>query len=227
MSNVFFTSDTHYMHRNIAGPKVSQWNKGYRDFNDEQEMSIELVKQINKHVKHDDILFHLGDWSFGGINNIWNFRKQINCQTIHLILGNHDHHIEYNKSYILPSSDTQSYESIFNERMGSTDSQREIRLKSLFTSVQPVKSVKHGNNSFFLSHYAHRVWDKSHHAVIHLYGHSHASIDDNWGKSMDVGVDNAYKLLGEYRPFYLQEVLEIMNKREIKILDHHNFETGR
>lgn len=207
MNNIFFTSDTHYMHRNIAGAKVSKWDKGYRDFNDEQEMSRELVKQINTHVKEDDVLFHLGDWSFGGVENIWNFRKQINCKNIHLILGNHDHHIEHNK--LLSHSD------------------KDVFAKKLFSSVQHVKSVKISRDSFFLSHFAHRVWDKSHHGIIHLYGHSHASIDDDWGKSMDVGVDNAYKLLGAYRPFYLQEILDIMDEREVKVLDHHNSETGR
>lgn len=209
MSNIFFTSDTHYWHRNIAGPKVSQWDKGYRDFNDEQEMSRELVKQINKHVKYDDILYHLGDWSFGGIDNIWNFRKQINCKNIHLILGNHDHHIEHNK--ILPNYDMADIP---------------IHARQCFASTNHVKSVTIGKDKFFLSHFAHRVWDKSHHGVIHLYGHSHASIDDNWGKSMDVGVDNARKLFGAYRPFYLAEVLYIMDKREIKILDHHNSQTN-
>jgi len=220
MSNIFFTSDTHYWHRNIAGPKVSQWDKGYRDFNDEQEMSRELVKQINKHVKHDDILYHLGDWSFGGINNIWNFRKQINCKNIHLILGNHDHHIEHNK--ILPNC---YYKTYTGQELTEDKTLYSVASKQLFSSVQHVKAVTIGKHKFFLSHYAHRVWDKSHHGVIHLYGHSHASIDDNWGKSMDVGVDNARKLFGAYRPFYLEEILEIMNKREVKILDHHNSST--
>ena len=76
-----------------------------------------------------------------------------------------------------------------------------------------------------MSHYAHRVWNKSHHGVMHLYGHSHASIADDWGKSMDVGVDNAYKLLGEYRPFALTEVISILESREIGIVDHHNNKT--
>jgi calcineurin-like phosphoesterase family protein len=97
MSNIFFTSDTHAYHRNIAGPKVSQWKSGYRDFNDEYEMTAEIIKQINNTVDKDDTLYHLGDWSFGGIDEIWEFRKQINCKNIHLILGNHDHHIENNK----------------------------------------------------------------------------------------------------------------------------------
>lgn len=222
MNRVFFTSDTHYWHRNIAGPKVSRWSSGYRDFNDEQEMSKELVNQINKHVKEDDVLFHLGDWSFGGIDNIWNFRKQINCKNIHLILGNHDHHIEHNK--ILPNIYYYN-KNILEGSVAEKMFDDLVRAQQLFSSVQHVKSITIDKNKFFLSHFAHRVWDKSHHGVIHLYGHSHASIDDNWGKSMDVGVDNAYKLLGAYRPFYLEEILDIMNKREVKILDHHNSET--
>ena len=45
----------------------------------------------------EDTLYHLGDWSFGGIENIWNFRKRINCKNIYLVPGNHDHHIKKNK----------------------------------------------------------------------------------------------------------------------------------
>src|SRR5688500_13363848 len=101
MSSIYFTSDTHYGHKNIASEKGSQWKSGWRMYNSVDEMNQELVKSINTVVKADDILYHLGDWSFGGIENIWKFRKQVNCQNIHLILGNHDHHIESNK--ILPN----------------------------------------------------------------------------------------------------------------------------
>jgi hypothetical protein len=41
-------------------------------------------------------------------------------------------------------------------------------------------------------------------------------------KSMDVGVDAAYKRFGEYRPFSLDEVLKIMENKKIKIVDHHD-----
>jgi len=34
------------------------------------------------------------------------------------------------------------------------------------------------------------------------------------GNQLDVGVDNAAKLLGEYRPFRLREVLEIIEGGE-------------
>src|ERR1017187_2544390 len=95
--NIWVTSDTHYQHLNIAGPKVSRWKNGYRNFESVSEMNNHIIKQINKIVKEDDLLYHLGDFSFGGIENIWNFRKQLRCQNIILILGNHDKHIKENK----------------------------------------------------------------------------------------------------------------------------------
>ena len=67
-----------------------------RRFDTTQEMSQHIVEQINKYVGQDDILIHLGDWSFGGIENIWNFRKQLNVKTIYLCAGNHDNSIKKN-----------------------------------------------------------------------------------------------------------------------------------
>lgn len=76
-------------------------------------------------------------------------------------------------------------------------------------------------------HYSMRVWNGSHKGFIHLYGHSHSSLEHApWGKSMDVGVDNAYRLFGEYRPFSLKEVVEMMSKREIEFIDHHDKNTN-
>lgn len=68
--------------------------------------------------------------------------------------------------------------------------------------------------SFTFCHFAMRVWDKSHFGKsIQLYGHSHGSLLPI-GNQLDVGVDNAAKLLGEYRPFRLREVLEIIEGDE-------------
>ena len=107
MSNIFFTSDTHYAHKNIC-VGVSEWDdktKSCRKFQTLEEMNELIVNNINKYVKENDILYHLGDWSFGGINNIWEFRKRINCKNIYLVPGNHDHHIKKNK--ILPQKDPE------------------------------------------------------------------------------------------------------------------------
>lgn len=71
----------------------------------------------------------------------------------------------------------------------------------------------------WLSHYAHAYWPQSHRGSYHLYGHTHTYREETLDKlfpqrrSMDVGIDNAYRLLGAYRPFSLGEILEIMKDR--------------
>lgn len=190
--NIWFTSDTHYGHTNIAGPDISRWKSGYRDFKTVHQMNQILVDGINKYVKEDDVIYHLGDWSFGGEQNILNFRHSIACKNIHLILGNHDEHIE---------SNIEEYSKYF------------LTIKDSFKGYI-------GKTYFHLDHCAHRVWFKSHKGSIHLYGHSHGSIPD-FGKSMDVGVDVAYKIFGEYRPFNIVDILRIMDKREVQKVDHH------
>lgn len=220
MSNIYFTADTHYNHSNIAGEKCSKWKEGYRNYDSVQEMNEDIVKQFNKTLKYDDTLYHLGDWSFGGIGSIFEFYKQLPCKNIHLILGNHDHHIEENRILNLPNDP------------GSIE--YHIEAQKLFLSIDQVKQIKIGNDNFFLSHYAHRVWHGSHKGTIHLYGHSHDSLDlvDQygksiyWGKSMDCGIDSAIRILGEARPFHLDEIRAIMNKRQIAFVDHHNSKTN-
>lgn len=197
--NIWFTSDTHYGHSNIAGKSVSRWQSGYRDFDSVWEMNVALVEGINRYVKEDDILYHLGDWSFGGIHNIKLFRDSIVCQNIHLVLGNHDQHIV--------DKVVKFHDDSFNPI-------------ELFSSVQDVLNLQLGKTELFLSHYSHRVWNGSHKGVSHLYGHSHDSIPD-FGRSMDVGVDVAYRMFGEYRPFNIGEIARIMEKREVHQIDHH------
>lgn len=92
--NIFFSSDFHGFHKNIAGPKVSNWNSGYRNFSSIEEMNEAIINSINSNIKSDDILYYLGDWTFGGEQNIPRFRSRINVETIHFIRGNHDQHID-------------------------------------------------------------------------------------------------------------------------------------
>ena len=101
---VWITSDTHFGHKNICRG-VTAWRlpdggipiAQTRDFESIGEMNDMIVNNINSVVGQDDVLIHLGDWSFGGFENIKIFRDRIVCKEIHLILGNHDHHIENNR----------------------------------------------------------------------------------------------------------------------------------
>ena len=194
--NIWMTADTHFSHTNIAGPKVSKWKDGYRNFDTVQDMNSTLIKNINDCVKEDDILFHLGDFNFGSEYNMLSFRKALICKEIHLILGNHDNIFDEDKRYKLKRLSFDPY--------------------SLFKTVRDTYSGYIGKNYFHLSHYSHRVWPKSHRGSIHLYGHSHASIPD-FSRSMDVGVD-AHP---DFRPFHIDEIIKKMDQIEIVRVDHH------
>lgn len=81
-----------------------------------------------------------------------------------------------------------------------------------------VIEFRYKDHDFFGSHYAHRVWNKSHHGTIHLYGHSHGTLpDDPAALSMDVGID----CHPNYEPFSFEEVLKHMEKKTFKPIDHH------
>jgi calcineurin-like phosphoesterase family protein len=202
---VWFTSDTHFDHKNICRATTS-WKDSddlTRDFSSLDQMNDELVHWINTRVGQDDILFHLGDWSFNGFENIRKFRERIVCKNIHLILGNHDHHIERNKDNI------QSIFSSVNQYL-SLDVKWSIK-KNEFEHAR-----------FVLMHYPIASWNGMNDGVIHLHGHVHLPPQHRiaQGKAMDVGVDG-----NKYEPINMKEILKIMEKQPIDKLclpvDHH------
>lgn len=88
-----------------------------------------------------------------------------------------------------------------------------------FKTAEAVTEIKIGEHKVWLSHYAHAYWPASHYGSFHLYGHNHAqreaTLDAIWPdrRSMDVGVDNIHRLLGEFRPISDIEVLSLLGNR--------------
>lgn len=200
MSKIWLSSDLHLGHANIAGAKTSNWKAGYRIFDSVAEMDYTIIDNINRLVAPEDELYLLGDFCFGGHHKTPDYRRRIACQNIHYIKGNHDQHID-------------KYADFF-------ESMQDYLSKTLITNDG--RKVP-----FVMSHYAFRVWLGSHKGFYHIYGHSHGSLEHTPnGKSMDVGIDNAYNLFGEYRPFSLEEVVNILDKRAIAFNDHHSSETN-
>jgi len=202
---LFFTSDTHYNHSNIcrATTKWTDADNLTRDFKSLDHMNTALVDSINNKVGENDILIHLGDWSFGGFEMIEEFRNRIVCKNIHLVLGNHDHHIDNDKNGV----------------------------KSLFKSVnhyinldlrRPINKATTEKFKFVLMHFPIASWDNMSTGVIHLHGHVHLPehLRIAEGKAMDVGVDG-----NDLEPISLDEVISLMKYREVKKLilpkDHH------
>ena len=126
-------------------------------------MNERLIDGINHHVGQDDTLIMLGDVSFGGFDNIGTFLERLVCHNIHLILGNHDHHIENNRDFV----------------------------KERFLSVQHYMEININDRNFVLCHYPLQSWHGMNKGVIHLHGHVHLPENRKFGngKKMDVGVD--------------------------------------
>lgn len=174
----FFTADLHLAHQRILDKDFSG-----RPFKTLIEHDDYIIDRINAYVDARDELFVLGDFCWSpAYRKPGHFRNRINCRTIHLIRGNHDK----------PCIETQ------------------------FSTVDDVRMVKIGTDpnepeggtiQAFLSHYPHSFWPASHYGALHCYGHLHDAREQTLDtlfpgrRSLDVGVDTAKRLLGDYRPF--------------------------
>jgi calcineurin-like phosphoesterase family protein len=167
---VYITSDTHFGHKNICRG-VTNWRtqdgqipiESTRDFQTIEQMNQRLVDGINHFVGQDDTLIMLGDVSFGGFDNIGIFLERLVCHNIHLILGNHDTHIERDRDFV----------------------------RGRFLSVQHYLEANIEGRDFVLCHYPLQSWHGLNKGVIHLHGHVHLPPHRRFGngKRMDVGVD--------------------------------------
>jgi calcineurin-like phosphoesterase family protein len=202
--NLFFTSDTHYSHSNICRA-TTRWTDAdsvTRDFKSLEHMNDTLVNNINEVVGQDDILIHLGDWSFGGFEMIEEFRNRIFCKNVHLVFGNHDHHIRRNKGDVQELfSSTQDY---------------------LHLDLRIPKGKEVDKLTLVCMHFPIASWDGMNDGVPHLHGHVHLPRHQRigLGKVMDVGVDG-----NDLYPISIQEIRTIMKDRPVKSLslpkDHH------
>jgi calcineurin-like phosphoesterase family protein len=100
-----------------------------------------------------------------------------------------------------------------------TQNQNELLRAGKLNSIQDYAELKAAGKMIVLFHYGQRVWNKSHHGSIHLYGHSHGSLPPH-GLSVDVGVD-CKEITPDYRPIHLDEVIQYMGKRSQAVVDHH------
>ena len=200
--DVWVTSDTHYGHKNICRG-VTDWRTSNglipitntRDFQTIEQMNESIVNNINNLVAQDDVLIHLGDWSFGGFDNIKKFYDRLVCKNIHLVLGNHDHHIKNNRDNI----------------------------QELFLTVSDYQTLLIGNHEFRIMHYPISSWDGLNKGVMHLHGHCHLPTERRFGKGrrIDVGIDGH----PSFQPYHLlKDILPLLLKRPIMSEisnDHH------
>lgn len=192
---VFFLSDPHYGHKNICSG-VSEWggSNKTRRFTSVEEMNDAIIESINSVVSENDILYHLGDWSFGGWENVWHFRKQIKCKHIRHINGNHDNAIMEDKFFPLLQMIDGDIVEIETPRIWSgVKADGDVTAHDFFESVSDLAYVMINGVFFVLSHEPFESWRHKEYGSIHLHGHVHHGMDKHIlnakYKRMDVGWD--------------------------------------
>lgn len=157
-----------------------------------------LIDLWNRQVGKQDIVYQLGDFVFNCRKlDVWqSVVDKLNGKIVH-ICGNHDSH------EVLKASGHEWYD---------------LKTKSLVVGGK--------KQQFVFCHYAMRVWQNSNHGSIHCFGHSHGSMREQYGKSIDVGIDSAYNIFGEHKFFTPEGVVELVGNREIAYPDHHGQHTN-
>jgi calcineurin-like phosphoesterase family protein len=207
-NNVWLTSDTHYGHNNIVRG-VTNWRNAegeipieqVRDFSDVETMNELMIENINANVDAKDWLIHLGDWSFGGYDKIQEFREQINCNNVVLILGNHDHHIQ---------RDVPKFRKMFNH----IANYEELR----------ITRKEDSNNTLILCHYPIISWNQMHHGSFMLHGHQHLKGERKFGqgKRMDIGLCGSE----DFRPYHIEEIVDLLSHRQFEPYTEHDHHTS-
>jgi calcineurin-like phosphoesterase family protein len=175
---VWFTSDTHYWHKNI----IKYCERPFRDVHD---MNAEMVRRWREVVAPEDLVFHLGDFSFGGLEKAMTVGLQLPGRKI-LVRGNHD---------------------TKRDRWGFTDT--EFVNTMGFEQVVGIDglTLEMPQGLFYLAHHPHPnrlAWPeaaKVDGCSIQLCGHVH----DAWkyaGAACNVGVDQ-----WDFTPVSIEEIL--------------------
>ena len=183
--NVWFISDLHLNHANII-------KYDNLDFSSIEEHDETIVNNWNKLVKPDDLVFHLGDFCFGGSDTVKKFINRLNGQKV-FIKGNHEKPL----CNYLKSAGLRWYDYL------------EIKVLD--------EDLPRKWQDICLFHYPIYEFNKGHHGSWMIHGHCHGNCE--WSqnsnyKIMDVGAN----VIG-FKPISYKELKRDMkNKTSIS---HH------
>lgn len=180
---IFFTADTHFGHANIIRYCKRPWlQEG--DLDEKGRWKDKSIAKMRQLEMDRDLIIN------------WNNIVKPEDTVYHLgdvAFGSSIEFEKYNwqlngyKIYI-----NGNHDKAMSNAIGRQPDMRKINIDGI---------------TIVLSHFALRVWDKSHFNSWHLYGHSHGTLP-SIGKSMDVGVDAV-----EYKPISFEEVKRQMSLR--------------
>jgi len=157
-------------------------------FGDIRNMEDCFIDTINNFVLPNDRLIIAGDFCWKA-GRAGYFRQRLNVKKILVALGNHD-----------------------SPSFAKHVSQCELMLF-------PKINGKH----FHITHYPLLSWRKMNHSGIHCYGHTHSLMEDQldtlwpYRNSIDVGVDNAHRITGYFRPFHIDEIIRYCSNTKVDL----------
>jgi len=179
-----FTADWHLRHA-----KIMEYDK--RPFETIEAMEDVFFNNLKEMWEPGSTLYFLGDMS---LNNKTTFEAldrllAIGIKNVVYVFGNHDGN---------------------NSVRNAVEKHRIVPWCGDLKTIKLRRSID--SVPAFLCHYPMRSWNMSSHGARHLHGHSHGGSPEHFN-SLDVGIDNANRLLGDYRPFTAQEVCEQIDGR--------------
>ena len=149
----WFTSDLHISHRAVLGFS----NRPYANVT---EMDADLIFRIKVHLNPGDLLYILGDLSFGSPSYTRGLLNQLGkSNPMFWILGNHD-------------------------KRGAQKG-----LAKYFEWIGHYKEIKVNGEKVVLSHYPFESWNGMYRGSWMLHGHSHGNLQRKMPRRFDVGVD--------------------------------------
>jgi calcineurin-like phosphoesterase family protein len=162
-----------------------------------EEMNEGLIKRWNERIKPTDTVFHLGDFCFAGITKAQEIFNRLNG-ILNLVKGNHDNYKMHSK-------------------LGWQNIYEYLSLKPNIHYEDDDGNIQQTAQQIILCHFPFLSWDGMAHGSWHLHGHCHGSLPYTGGRILDVGVDP-----NDWYPLSLNDVQQIMIKRQFKRVDHHN-----
>jgi calcineurin-like phosphoesterase family protein len=159
--NTFVTSDLHFFHKNII-----KYCPESRLFESVEDMNESIIRNWNEKVSSDDIVYILGDVSFGPAKETVQILKRLNG-TKRLVIGNHDHKIIRSPVFC-----------------------------SMFDWVKLYNVEFFNDKMVVMFHFPIESWDQKHRGSYHLHGHMHSKNSETLpSRRYDCGLDgNACQL---------------------------------
>lgn len=166
---------------------VIAWHR--RPFDDTRSMDRAMIDDWNRVVDRNDLVYHLGDVTTLGGGPAKAYFAMLNGRIKVLSYPWHR-----DGKWI---ADAKNIPNI--------------------TLVSPLVVLNFdGHASITLCHYPMETWHHKFYGSWMLHGHDHGESEPmrDVHPIMDVGVDNAYKVTGAYRPFSFKEIAPMMHQRQ-------------